>query len=113
MPAIIDDRQMVHTLINTFAVTPDKQDAVVASLRRFTESHARSQPGFVAASVHASVDGERVANYVQWRTGNDLAAMLATPAAQQHMAEVGNLAASVDPVVYEVVYVGAHDHEAP
>ena len=106
-------RDTVHTLINTFAVARDRQGAVVASLRRFTEAHARSQPGFVAASVHASVDGTRVVNYVQWRTAADLAAMLATPAAQQHMAEVGRLAAGVDPVAYTVVYVGACSHQAP
>ncbi len=107
MQAIIDDQGSVHTLLNTFVVTPDQQAAVVASLRGFTETHARSQPGFVAASVHASVDGTRVLNYVQWRTGADLAAMLATPAARQHMAEVGSLAERVDPVVYRVAYVGA------
>ncbi len=113
MRVIIDDQKTVHTLINTFTVTPDQQDAVIASLRGFTKAYARSLPGFIGASVHASVDGKRVVNYVQWRKGADLAAMLATPAAQQHMAEVGRLAASVDPVVYKVAYVCARDHDRP
>ncbi len=113
MHAIIDAGHRIHTLINTFTVTPDRQEAVIAALRAFTEAHARSQPGFLAASVHASLDGHRVVNYVQWRTGADLAAALATPAARAHMAEVASLATAIDPVTYRVAYVGALPHAAP
>ena len=107
MRATIDDGAEIHTLINTFTVAPERQLAVVDALRRFTEQHARTQPGFVAASVHAALDRRRVVNYVQWETGADMAAMLATPAAQAHMAEVGALAEHVEPVVHRVAYVGA------
>jgi quinol monooxygenase YgiN len=103
----IDDGAVLHTLINTFVVAPERQAAVVASLREFTEHHARAMPGFVGASVHASLDGGRVINYVQWETAADLAAMLGTPEARAHMAEVGALAQSVTPVPYRVAYVGS------
>ena len=108
MRAIIDDGAEVFTLINTFTVVPDKQDAVIASLRSFTEEHARLLTGFIAASVHASADGRRVVNYVQWKTKGDLSAMMATAAAEAHVAEVGTLAEHVDPVVYRVAFVGSN-----
>ena len=111
MRATIDDQAAVHTLINTFTVLPERQDAVVASLRAFTEQHAHALPGFVAASVHASLDGTAVVNYVQWDDAAALAAMLATPAAQAHMAEVTALAEHVHPVTYRVAFVGARGEE--
>jgi hypothetical protein len=57
--------------------------------------------------VHVSLDGARVVNYVQWRSSADIQAMLATPEAKTHMAEVGVLADRVDPVPYRVAYVGS------
>ena len=107
MRAVIDDGADVFTLINSFTVAPGKQDAVVASLRRFTESHARLLPGFIAASVHASTDGHRVVNYVQWKTAADLGRMMETAAAKSHVAEIAALAERVDPVVYRVAFVGS------
>ena len=107
MPARIDDTASIFTLVNTFHTAPERQEAIVASLRRFTEETARNLPGFVAASVHASLDGRRVLNYVQWARREDLAAMLATPAAQAHIIEVGALADAVDPAPYRVAYISA------
>ncbi len=45
----------------------------------------RHMPGFVAANIHKSSDGERVANYAQWRSREDFEAMLKNPAALAHM----------------------------
>ena len=102
----ISEAADICTLINTFDVEPQKQHEIVASLRRFTIEASR-HPGFVAASVHASLDGERVVNYVQWATREDLGAMLRTEAAQRHMAEVAALADAVSPILYRVAFVGA------
>ncbi len=104
--ATIEEGSEIFTLINTFTVDPGMQRAVIDSLRDVTEKVMRHLPGFVAASVHASVDGTHVANYVQWRTKADFDAMFADPRAQAHMAEVGALAIAVMPIVYRVVYVG-------
>lgn len=106
MPARIDEAADVFTLINTFHTSPERQAAIVACLRRFTLETARRLPGFVGASVHASLDGRRVINYVQWARQQDLVAMLARDDAQAHMAEVGALADSVDPTPYRVAFVG-------
>ena len=107
MIAQIDDSVEIFTLINTFHTSKERQERIVDSLRRFTADVARSLPGFIGASVHASLDGARVVNYVQWRSSADLQAMLARPDAQAHIAEVQALADRVDPVPYLVVYVGS------
>ena len=112
MRAIIDDSTDIFTLINTFTVLPHKQAAVVQSLRDFTEKYARFLSGFIGASVHASLDGQRVVNYVQWQNKADLGAMMASAPAQTHIAEVGALAEHVDPVVYRVAFVGSHERAA-
>jgi heme-degrading monooxygenase HmoA len=36
---------------------------------------AREFPGFVSATVHRSLDGTRVINYLQWQTAADPSAM--------------------------------------
>jgi hypothetical protein len=64
-------------------------------------------PGFVGAAVHASLDGTRVVNYVQWKSCADLKRMLATPAARSHVVEVNELSETVQPVFYRVEFVGA------
>ena len=109
MRAVIDDAAEIFTLINTFTVVPQRQDVVVKSLRDFTEQHARFFSGFVGATVHASLDGHRVVNYVQWESQADLGAMMASAPAKAHIAEVGALAEHVEPVVYRVAYVGSRD----
>jgi heme-degrading monooxygenase HmoA len=112
MRAVIDDAAATFTLINTFTVIPERQDAVVKSLRDFTGQHARFYPGFIGAAVHASLDGHRVVNYVQWESKADLGAMMASAPAKAHIAEVGALALLVDPVVYRVAFVGSRGRAA-
>ena len=107
MSLTIDAAADLHTLINTFTVQSGKQGEAVACLRAFTEAHAHKSHGFVGAAVHVSLDGTRVINYVQWESEADLAAMLATPAAQAHMAVMAALVHSVTPVFCGVAYVGS------
>ena len=64
-------------------------------------------PGFVGASVHVSADRTRVVNYVQWKTEDDFRAMFGSKDAKTHMATLAAIATKIDPVVYEVVYVGS------
>lgn len=112
MRAVIDDATDIFTLINTFSVTPQHQDLVVRSLCDFTEQHARFFNGFIGSSVHASLDGHRVVNYVQWDSHADLDAMMASAPAKAHLAEVGALADHVDPVIYRVAFVGSRERAA-
>jgi hypothetical protein len=59
----------------------------------------------VSANIHKSVDGVRVTNYAQWRTREDLEAMLRHPASMPHLKAATDLATSVEPHIYEVAAV--------
>jgi quinol monooxygenase YgiN len=97
------------TLINVFTVDPVRQQQLVDVLVRATDETIRHMPGFVSANIHKSVDGARVTNYAQWRSRDDLDAMLRSPAAQPHLTEATELATAVDPHIYDVVAARA-DH---
>jgi heme-degrading monooxygenase HmoA len=103
----IDAGSDIFTLINTFQVTPADQDALASELAFVTEGVMRFLPGFIAASVHKSLDGNYVVNYVQWKTRHDFDAMFAHPDVKKHLDKVKALATSVTPVFYAVAYVGA------
>lgn len=95
-----DDGHMV--LINTFTVTPENADALLAELSRATESRIRHVPGFVSANLHVSDDRRHVANYGQWRSRADYDAFLRDPAMREHLEAAADFAASFDPIIYEL-----------
>ena len=105
--ATIEQDRPIFTLINTFTVEQEKQQAIVDSLTEITERLMQHLPGFIGSSVHRSLDGKHVANYVQWENIADFQAMFQNPDAAVHMAEVSSLATSVLPIIYTVAYVGA------
>ena len=92
----------VVTLINVFTVEPEKQRELVSVLEEVTEQVMLRVPGFVSASIHAGLDGTSVVNYAQWRSREDFAAMLADPAAREHLAQASALA-HAEPRLYSVV----------
>jgi hypothetical protein len=99
------------TFINTFRCAPENQDAVVQLNVDIVEHVARPFPGFVSATVHRSLDGTRVINYLQWRTAEDLTAMQRSPQFQ-HLA--GGFAGLIefDPHEVEVVHTAASGEPA-
>lgn len=66
MPTIIAGTGTV-THINVFTVAPDRQDDLVRSLIE-TVRAASTMPGWVSASIHRSLDGRQVTNYVQFES---------------------------------------------
>jgi heme-degrading monooxygenase HmoA len=104
--ARIESGRDVFTLINTFAVRPERQRELAAELVGVTESTMRFLPGFVAASVHLARDGTHVVNYVQWKSEAHFRDMFADPGAKAHMERVSALALSVTPLFCDVLYVG-------
>ncbi len=97
------ERHAPHaTLINVFTVAPEQASELAALLDEATEKVMCHVPGFISANIHVSVDGTRVVNYAQWETAEAYQAMLADPAAREHMAPAAALAASFDPHVYTV-----------
>jgi heme-degrading monooxygenase HmoA len=98
----------VVTLINIFEVEPTEQPRLVELLDLATREVMKHLPGFVSANIHRSLDGTRVANYAQWSSQDDFAAMLQNPLAQSHMAAAARLAKAT-PGLYEVVSVHPKD----
>jgi quinol monooxygenase YgiN len=99
--ALISESNDVVTLINVFTVEPRDQQRLVDLLTEATEAVMRHLPGFVSAHIHKSLDGVRVANYVQWRNRVHFEAMLKNPQAIPHMQAAAELA-RFDAHLYEV-----------
>jgi heme-degrading monooxygenase HmoA len=66
-----------------------------------------TQPGFVSISLHRSLDGSRVVNYVQWASREQLVAAHRAPEFRAKWPEVGKAAEDIEPAIYEVVHVEA------
>jgi quinol monooxygenase YgiN len=98
----IDKNNKLVTLINIFTVEPAKQQQLVDLLIQATETSMRHLPGFISANIHRSLDGTKVANYAQWRSGEDFQAMQKNPAAKPHREQAAALA-KFEPGLDEVV----------
>ena len=95
----------VMTLINVFTVGPEDQQRLVDVLVEATKAVMRNKEGVVAANIHKSLDGTRVANYAQWRSKEAFEAMLGDREAAEHMGEAARIAESFEPHLYEVSFV--------
>lgn len=111
MPAIEKNATYV-TFINTFRCRPADQDEVVRINADIIDHVAVRQPGFVSATVHRSLDGTRVINYLQWETAEDLARMQRSAGFQ---AVAGRLAGLVefDPHQCEIAHVSQDRSQGP
>lgn len=89
------------TLVNVFTVDPARQRELVDLLVVATEETMQHRPGFIAANIHAGVEGTRVVNYAQWKSTDAVRAMLADPRCQEHMAAARAIA-DADPQFYTV-----------
>ena len=101
------------TMINQFTVEPGDQAELVRLEVTGMTGIASTMPGFVRGSIHRSLDGTRLVNYIHWADGdawkNAHDALGANPEYREHMENVRRIA-SADPHAYEVVAVieGAH-----
>lgn len=93
----IDPNTNVTTVISVFDTTPGQQTALLDVLASNADNWLRHLDGFVAASLHPSLDGTTIVNYAQWRDPAALAAMLNDPEARRHQAQVAQLA-TVTPI---------------
>jgi hypothetical protein len=64
VPQIQIDQQPV-TQITIIEAEPEKQ-AEALSLMRERARFMKRQPGFISISLHRSLDGRRIVNYIQW-----------------------------------------------
>jgi heme-degrading monooxygenase HmoA len=91
------------TLINMFSVEPEKQQALLDHLTRFSETIIRTFPGFISATFHASFDGKRITNVAQWESQDAFLAFLQSPEASEDRVACRELIISRDYNLYAVV----------
>jgi quinol monooxygenase YgiN len=75
------------TLVVVFTCEPGEQDELVQYLIGIAQEHSVND-GFVSCTIHRSLDGTRLAEYIQWRDQAALSAMAAKPSSQAHFARV-------------------------
>jgi quinol monooxygenase YgiN len=103
MPQIRPDNTSV-TQITVVESEPARQAEALALMKeraRFMEQ----QPGFVSISLHRSLDGRRIVNYVQWRDRDSLVSAHRSPQFRKEWNQFDRLTEEIDPHLYEVAHV--------
>ena len=103
MPHIRTDNQPL-TQITIIEPEPGKQDEALALMIERARFMAR-QPGFISISLHRSLDGLRIVNYIQWRSRDLLQSAHKTPEFRKEWRQFDQLAEEIDPHLYEVAHV--------
>ncbi|MEK8141867.1 hypothetical protein NKH18_02060 [Streptomyces sp. M10(2022)] len=70
MPTIsTEDKHL--TVLNLFTTdAPEKQESLIREMRKIVD--AATYEGWMSSTVHAGVDSPGTANFIQWRSGEDL-----------------------------------------
>jgi heme-degrading monooxygenase HmoA len=79
MEATISAGAAITTLINVFAVEPERQQELIDALQQGTDAFFSKMPGFISSSVLSGTNGRQVINYSQWRSRQDVAAFRQDP----------------------------------
>jgi quinol monooxygenase YgiN len=103
----INDKRVGATLINVFKIDPDNQQPLIDEIQENVESMG-DLPGFVSFSLHRSLDGERIVNYVQFESQEAFEALRDSRDWEEQMSDA-MATAEPDPHFYEVVLT----HETP
>jgi heme-degrading monooxygenase HmoA len=75
MPTVSPDSGYL-TVINLFSAdAPEKQVRLIEAMREIVD--AAAYPGWISSTVHSGVDKPGTANFIQWRSGEDLEARYA------------------------------------
>jgi heme-degrading monooxygenase HmoA len=100
MPQIQSDKQPV-TQITIVESEPDKQAEALSIMTERARYMAR-QPGFISISLHRSLDGRRIVNYVQWQNRELLQSAHQSPEFRKQWGHFDELTREIDPHLYEV-----------
>jgi heme-degrading monooxygenase HmoA len=103
MPQIRSDNQPV-TQITIVEAEPDKQAEALALMTERARFMA-AQPGFVSISLHRSLDGRRIVNYVQWSSREELQAAHKSPQFRKEWDRFDRMTDDIDPHLYEVCQI--------
>jgi quinol monooxygenase YgiN len=103
MPTIRVEGQPV-TQITFIEAEPESQGEALRLMHERARFMAR-QPGFVSISLHRSLDGGRIVNYVQWESRDLLQLAHSAPEFRREWTRFDALTETIDPHLYEVVAV--------
>ena len=103
MPQIRSDNQPV-TQITIVEAEPDKQAEALALMTERARFMA-AQPGFVSISLHRSLDGRRIINYVQWSSREELQTAHKSPQFRKEWDRFDRMTDDIDPHLYEVCHI--------
>lgn len=103
MPYIHTDNQPV-TQITVIEPEPGKQ-AEAMSLMRERARFMAHQPGFISISLHQSLDGRRIVNYIQWQSRDLLQSAHRSPEFRKAWGQFDELTDEIDPHLYEVTQI--------
>src|SRR5919108_1366628 len=90
------------TFINVFDVDPERQAELVDLLEGAAKETMSRLPGFISASIHRSLDGTKVVNYMQWESTAAFEASFQDEGAQAQRARIAAVVAGYDLAPYEV-----------
>jgi quinol monooxygenase YgiN len=99
-PQIQANKQQV-TQITIIEAGPDNQAEALSVMAERARFMAR-QPGFISISLHRSLDGRRIVNYVQWQNRDLLRSAHQSPGFRRHWGRFDELTEEIDPHLYEV-----------
>jgi heme-degrading monooxygenase HmoA len=75
--------------LNVFTIPEGKKaEELIIILEKATQEVMRYLQGFYSATIHVSLDGSRVMNYVIWDSAEDFKNMRKNPDVMKHMAEI-------------------------
>jgi heme-degrading monooxygenase HmoA len=103
MPQIHTDNQPI-TQITVVEPEPGKQAEAFSLMSERARFMAR-QPGFISITLHRSLDGQRIVNYVQWANRELLQAAHRSPEFRREWDRFDELTEEIDPHLYEVAEV--------
>src|SRR5438876_11610587 len=103
MPQIQTDHRTV-TQITVIEAEPEKQQEALSVMTERARFMA-SQPGFVSISLHRSLDGRRIVNYVQWQNRDLLRSAHQSPEFRKRWGHFDEITSEIDPHLYEVTEV--------
>jgi heme-degrading monooxygenase HmoA len=103
MPQIQTSNQPV-TQITIVEAEPGKQPEALSLMTERARFMSR-QPGFVSISLHRSLDGRRIVNYIQWQSREQLQSAHKSPDFRKEWNRFDRMTDEIDPHLYEVVQI--------
>lgn len=103
MPQIKVGKQPV-TQITVIEAEPEKLAEALSIMTERAQFMAR-QPGCISISLHRSLDGRRIVNYVQWDSADLLRAAHQSPEFRKTWNQFEKMTGEIDPHLYEVAEI--------